>query len=793
MKLKSMKEIFKEKSKAYIAYKIAFALSIICAFTFSAFGQTSEKCFRGSVKDANGAAISGAEITLKNGKGKTVEKAKSDGAGEFALGCFDEGEYVLQISKEGMSPIEKNLSLKKGNLQISDIVLETKGVSETVTVEIEPAFVSSVSETATKTATPLRDVPQSVEIVNRQLLDSQGARSLQDALYNVTAVSVAQGEGRRDQFFIRGFSALGDQFIDGIRDDAPYYRDLSNIEQIEVVKGPSAVLFGRGSSGGIINRTTKRPNVFERIGSAEINFGSYGLKRGMIDFGQPIFQDKLAFRFVGSLEKTGSFRHFFFQDRYNIAPSLAWKPDAKTDVTFQFEFLNDERLPDRGIPSYLGRPVDVPVGTYYGFPDEDHITNRVASQAIRFERQINGFWTIRNFFRRIGNATDFYNTPTGAVSLVGGNLRVARSQYQGIFKQENYFNQTEIVGAVKTFGIEHTILAGVELGSQEKRSLIFRNGTASPVSLINPILTRPVNNGIATTDNNFTGKVFGIYFQDQIAFNKNWKALIGVRYDNFKQEIDDFLPVNVDLGRTDKQFSPRVGLVYQPNDWLSFYTSYTRSFQPSGENLSLAANNEELKPELTRNYEAGVKATFQPLKLNATVSIFRLDRNNIKTTDPLNPTQLILVGEQRTDGIEITVSGSPLDKLDVFAGYSLLDARITKSNNVSAGVSLQGKLAQLTPRNSGNVWLTYQLPKQFTLGFGGYARTKSYTSANNLVVLPGYARFDASLSWRSEKHYEIAFNLKNILNRRYFETSNGDNGILPGSPINGSVTLRYRW
>jgi catecholate siderophore receptor len=788
-----MRKIFDGKSPGYIAYKFLFTLLLILTFALSGFSQTPEKCFRGTVKDSTGALIVGAEITLKNGKGKTIDKAKTDAAGEFALDCFDEGEYTLNISKEGMSPIVKNLSLRKENLQVSDIVLDAQAVSETVTVEIEPAFVSSSTEAATKTLTALRDVPQSVEIVNRQLLDSQAARSLQDALYNVTAVSVAQGEGRRDQFFIRGFSAIGDQFIDGVRDDAQYYRDLSNIEQIEVVKGPSAVLFGRGSSGGIINRTTKKPNVFDRVGSAEFMLGSYGLKRGSLDFGQPVLQEKLAFRFVGSYEKTGSFRHYFFQDRYNIAPSATWKPTAKTDVTFQFEYLNDRRLPDRGIPSYLGRPVDVEIGTYYGFPEADHITNRVSSQALRFEHQINAFWTLRNVFRRTGNATDFYNTPPGAVSLVNGNLRVARSQYNGIFKQENYFNQTEAVGVVNTFGIQHTILAGVELGSQAKRSLVFRNGTAASVALVNPVLTRPVNNGAATTNNDFEGKVFGVYFQDQISFNKKWKALIGARYDNFKQEIDDLLPINVDLGRTDRQWSPRVGLVYQPNDWLSFYTSYTRSFQPSGENLSLAANNEELKPELTRNYEAGVKATFQPFRLNATLSVFRLDRNNIKTTDPLNPTQLILVGEQRTDGIELTVSGSPLKKLDVFAGYSLLDARITKSNNVSAGVPLQGKFAQLTPRHAGNLWLTYQLPKQFRFGFGGYARTKSYTSTNNLVTLPGYARFDASLAWRSERHYEIAFNLKNVFNKRYYETSNGDNGILPGAPLNGSVTLRYRW
>jgi catecholate siderophore receptor len=310
---------------------------------------------------------------------------------------------------------------------------------------------------------------------------------------------------------------------------------------------------------------------------------------------------------------------------------------------------------------------------------------------------------------------------------------------------------------------------------------------------LNPVLTKPVNTGVATTNTDFKADIFGVYLQDQITFNQNWKALIGIRYDNFEQTLDDLSAANIDLTRTDKNFSPRAGLVYQPNEWLSFYGSYSRSFQPSGENLSLAANNTELKPEMTRNYEAGIKATIQPWRLNTTLSVFRLDRDNIKTTDPINPAKLILVGEQRTDGIEMTIAGSPLHNLDFIAGYSLLDAEILKSNTVSNGVLLQGKLAQLTPRNSGNLWLNYQLPRGFRFGFGGYARSRSFTSANNLVVLPGYLRLDASFGWRSERHYEISFNLKNIANRKYYETSNGDNNILPGAPINGLISLRYRW
>ena len=797
-------------SKSVGVCKLVFLLVTLIVTSFNVFSQSGEKCFHGSVKDANKAVVIGANVVLRDAGGKVIERTFTDQNGEFRLGCFDSGEYVLTITNEGMSPVEKRIELARDGLKMTDIVLETSGISEVVHVEIEPAFVTSMSQAATRTATPLRDIPQSVEIVNRELIDSQAVRSLQDALYNVTAVSVAQGEGRRDQFFIRGFSAIGDQFVDGVRDDALYYRDLANIEQIEVVKGPSAALFGRGSSGGIINRVTKKPDLFERLGSFEAIFGTYGLKRGNFDLSSPIVKEKLAFRLVAALEETGSFRHYFREKRVNIAPSLSWKPSERTDITFQFEYLDDTRVPDRGIPSFRGRAINVPVGTYYGFPAEDELTNKVNSQALRFERKLSDFWTVRNNFRRTGYDTTYYNTYANGICLLqlsgscsgsipvdvseyDDRLRVGRGHYSGEFLQTNYFNQTEIVGVFETAGIQHTILGGIEFGIQNKRTTRYNNTVPEPVTLVNPVLNTRFSEGSIRNLNDFTGRTVGLYVQDQVSLSKSWKALIGVRYDDFDQKLDDQLAQNSDLNRTDKQWSPRVGIVYQPNETLSFYGSYSRSFQPSGENLSLASNNEQLGPELTRNYEAGVKATFQPLKLNATFAVYRLERNNIKTDDPLNPGTLILVGEQRTNGLEINFSGSPIAKFDFIAGYALLDARITRSNSSSGGVSLEGRFAQLTPRNSGNFWMTYQLPRQFRIGFGGNARSKTFASVNNLVALPGFARFDASVSWRSEKHYEFSFNLKNILNRKYIETAHSDNQIMPGSPINGSISLRYRW
>jgi catecholate siderophore receptor len=802
-----VREIIEGRRISSTIYKLPFLGLLVFVMAISTLSQSVGKCFEGTVKDANDAVIISADVLVKDSNGKTIERTRTDFEGKFRIGCFEKGLYVLNISSKGMATVEKKIQFSKEKAQVSEIVLETRGISEVVNVEIEPIYITSVSQSVTKTATPLFDIPQSVEIVNRQLIDSQAVRSMQDALSNVTAVSVAQGEGRRDQFFIRGFSAIGDQFVDGVRDDALYYRDLANIEQIEVVKGPSAALFGRGSSGGIINRVTKKPDLYQKLGSFETIFGSYGLKRGNFDFGAPIIGERLAFRFVAAVEDTGSFRHYFNEKRYNIAPSLAWKIDEKTDLTFQFEYLNDKRTPDRGIPSFRGRAIDVPIGTYYGFPTADEIQNKVDSQAVKIEHRLNTFWTLRNNFRRIGYDTDYYNTYSNGVCLlqtnnscstsIAGNisqsnsrLRVLRGQYSGKFKQKNYFNQTEIVGIVETAGIQHTLLAGFEYGLQNKETVRTNNTAPVPVTLLNANLSVRVADGTLRNFNQFNGRTLGFYFQDQLTFNKHWKALIGARFDNFRQELDDLLPANADLKRTDKQWSPRAGLVYQPSDWLSFYGSYSRSFQPSGENLSLAANDEELGPEQTRNYEAGIKATILPRKLNVNIAVFHLERDNIKTNDPLNVGQLILLGEQRTNGLEINFSGSPFDKFDFVAGYALLDARITKSNSFSGGVPLEGRFAQLTPRNSGNFWMTYKLLKQFRAGFGGNIRSKTFTSTNNLVALPGYARFDASVSWRSEKHYEIAFNFKNILNRKYIETAHNDNQIMPGAPINGSISLR---
>jgi catecholate siderophore receptor len=340
-------------------------------------------------------------------------------------------------------------------------------------------------------------------------------------------------------------------------------------------------------------------------------------------------------------------------------------------------------------------------------------------------------------------------------------------------------------------GMEHTFLVGVEYGHQTRDTVRF-NGTADPVSLIDPVLTPPQYSAIAGTDNEFRGSVAAGYVQDQIAIAPKWKAMVGARYDYFDQFLHDRRPAAEDLGRIDREWSPRAGLVYQPWFPVSFYGSFSRSFQPSGEGLSLATNNQELGPETTRNLEAGMKMELFRRALNTTVSVFNLQRNNIKTVDPLDPTQLVLAGKQRTNGVEISFNGRLGTNLDVYGGYAWLDGKILESNSLSAGVPIEGKRAGSVPLHSGNIWATYRFGSGFGFGGGVIYNDDRYVANDNTVTLPAFTRVDATLFWRKQ-HYDFAVNVRNLGNIRYYETAHANSQIYPGAHINATVTTRFRW
>lgn len=761
------------------------ALPLLLAFAFLSHAQTGS--ISGRVTDPAGAAVPDVKMQLQ---GAATREASTTAEGAYKFDGLGSGDYVIVVSHKGFLEMRRNVTVRNAPVTV-DLQIAPEPLRQSLTIVEQGAEgPATAAASATRTLTPLKEIPMSIQVVDRQLMEAQAAQSMQDAMRNVPGVSLHLGEARRDQVYIRGYNALRDMYVDGVRDDATYYRDLSGIEQIEVIKGPVSALYGRGAAGGIVNRVTKKPNPERPIVEGFATFGSYGTKRVGADLGLPLFDGKLAGRLTGATEDSGSHRHYYALDRFNIAPSLAWRPDANTDLLYQFEYVSDDRTPDRGVPSLNGRPAPVGPGLFYGTP-QDFIINRVRAQALTAERRINGRWTIRNTFRMTGHNATLSNSFPAGVTATAQGYRVSRSAYAHSTSQDNLFNQAETVGVVKWLGMTHTILGGYEFGHQEANTIRF-NGSAGAVDLYFPVLTPAVLPVTPTTNNGFRGNLHGIYMQDQITISHRWKALVGARHDSFKQVLDDFSPANKDLRRTDKQWSPRAGLVFLPRHWLSVYGSYSRSFIPSGDGLALAVNTEQLKPEFATNYEGGVKADLLGDRLSSTLSIFRLDRDNIRTIDPVNPNVLVQVGRQRTDGAEISLNGRITRNWRLTGGYAWLNASILKSNDLAAGRPIQGNRPAFIPLNTLTLWSNYNFNNGFGFGLGYYYQSNRFAGSDNTVLLPSNGRLDAGISYR-KRRYEISANIRNLTNSDFIETAHGNFQLYPVTPVSGLLTLRYRW
>ncbi|MGX9718001.1 TonB-dependent receptor [Janthinobacterium lividum] len=666
-------------------------------------------------------------------------------------------------------------------------------------------YVAATSASGTKTEMALRDVPQTINVVPAAVIRDQNAMSIQDIMKNIPGVGLSTGDGQRDQVFIRGFTAIGDQFVDGFRDDALYFRDLSNVERLEVIKGPAAVLYGRGSSGGLVNRITKKPGV--DITDVALSLTNTKGRRGEVDVGR--VGETVDWRFTGARELSDSYRDQQFINRTALAPSVAIRLSSATKLLLQGDYLEDRRLTDFGIPSYQGRPVAVDAGTYYGAAnarDADFSQSRVVSTAATLTHKFSDSLSLRNAFRYYDYHLDRNNTNiSGNVNEVKGTMSLGHAKLNR--DESGWFNQTELTQKLVTGTLRHEVLYGAEFGKQNKDASSWASTVvATNVSIFNPVLPQVNRSKLGARGDTFgTYDTAAAYVQDAISFSDEWKALAGLRYDRYKQQsrLANALGVTTaDLSRTDSAYSPRAGLVWQPGAAQSYYASWSRSFQPSGENFALAANNADLAPETTRNTEVGAKYDLWGGRANATVSLFRLERDNIKTSDPIT-NRIVPVGTQRTDGLELTFNADLHDGWKMMAGYAYLDATITDSiavdrsvnapgTTTASSVAIKGKRATLTARNTANLWLTKDLGHGFTVGGGANAVGSRFANPGNTVVLPGYVTADAMAAYRTGR-YEVQLNVNNIGDTRYIVSGHGSspNLSLPGAPRNVALTLRY--
>ena len=665
----------------------------------------------------------------------------------------------------------------------------------------ESGYKPEQSKAALKIDAPLRDVPQSINVVPQSVLRDQGADSLEDALKNVPGIGLSNGDGQRDQVTIRGFSAIGDQYIDGIRDDALYFRDMSNIERVEVIKGPAAVLYGRGSSGGLINSVTKKP-TFAPVQEVGVSFDSEGKRRTQFDAGWADQEQKnKAFRVTGALEDSDTFREDGFLERKALAPSAYFQLSDDLEINLGASYLYDKRLIDFGIPSLNGRPVDVGRDKRFGSADadQDYTRSEIFSLTAGIDYRINDAFTLSNTSRYYHYDLDRNNTlaHTDAnrfVTAPDGTLLVKLKRGNVQRKEDGWFNQTELKQNAMIAGLNHQLLYGVEFGRQEKDQQFYNQNDVARVPVYgDTLLPVPSQANRKTGDGLNTQETTGLYVQDLIELSPHWKALLGVRYDEFDQSFRDDLNGKAELERTDYTLSPRAGLVWQPDDAQSYYLSISRSYQPSGEMFQVSATNVELEPEQTTNYEIGAKWNLLQDRLMLTAAVFRLERTDIKTTDPINPAKLVLAGEQRTEGFETTFMGQLSDKWQLYGGYAFLDAEITKSNSKTNGVDNEGQVPTLTPRHSANLWAVRSLDTDWRVGMGANYVGSRYTALDNETEMPGYTTVDAALFYQQPK-WDAALRLFNVFDKEYYASAHGSVDLITsGAPRTLELSANYRF
>jgi catecholate siderophore receptor len=648
------------------------------------------------------------------------------------------------------------------------------------------------TSTATRTETPLRDVPQSVSIVTRELIADQSMQGMADVVRYVPGITMGQGEGHRDAPTIRGNSSTADFFVDGVRDDAQYLRDLYNVERVEALKGSNAMIFGRGGGGGVLNRVTKEAQwAPTRTLSAE--GGSFDHKRGTVDVGQG-FGTRVAARLNGMYENSGSFRERYELSRYGINPTVALAAGERTTLRAGYEFFNDERTVDRGIPSFAGRPSSAGIATFFGDPKVNHGTLRLHAATALVEHSLGAGATLRNRVRFADYEKFYQNSyPGGALNAAGTSVSLAA--YNHGSSRRNLFNQTDLAFAVETGPVRHTLLVGAEVGRQESdqiRNTGYFNNTATSfaVAFDNPSVVAPITFRQSATDadNSTVATVAAVYLQNQVELSRHLQAIVGVRYDRFNVDFHD-RRTGAGLDRADELVSPRAGLVLKPVAPLSFYGSYSVSYLPSSGDqfASLTATTATLEPERFTNRELGAKWDVRS-NFALAGALFRLDRTNTTAPDPADPSRTLQTGSQRTTGWELNASGSVTEGWQMVAGFSSQRARITSTT----AAAKEGQEVALVPHHTFSLWNRYQLHRALGVGVGIVRQSDMFAAIDNTVTLPGFTRADGALFVRLNSLVNAQVNVENLFDERYYATSHGNNNIMPGATRSLRVSLNMR-
>jgi catecholate siderophore receptor len=644
-----------------------------------------------------------------------------------------------------------------------------------------PRYQPEVSSTVRAPVAP-KDVPQSLTIVNEELMKDQGADNLRGALRNVPGITFEAGEGGRigDSIRLRGFSVSGDIYLDGIRDIAQYNRDTFNDDRIEVLRGSASMLFGRGSTGGVVNQVSKVPRL--NLGSeVDVTVGDGNYLRTTGDFNIKTSEtsalriDTMTTDWDGRADKAATRRR-------GVAGAYRWNIGEPDEFTIGFYHLDYKDKPDLGGRWLQGKPAPFPRDKWYGaesdyqrdsadmatlqhthnFADGSSLTTRVRDGQFKrdlWATQINGFpasVTQANF---------------------GPDTIVNRGTQTRAGNEHHTFLQTDYTTRRNWGGMWHDWLVGTDVARERSDRSGYTHVPVRPSTTVEEADNSPlVDTRVPVLLTRFRSTAVGVFAQDTIGLTEQWKLLLGLRWDRFSGTYDrsgNPAPNNTTLSRSDGVWSKRAGLMYQPDDRSNYYISYGTSFNTSGDLYQYDANTAKTPPESSRNIEIGAKWELLDGDLSVRTAVARTDKYNERNTDVNQATgEFLLSGARHTDSLEFEVSGRITPRWEVFGGVAFMNGVIDKAGSSAAAQATVGMNPGLTPRRQGNLWVAYALTERWRAGGGVTAISSQGPVSANAVALanraPGYAKWDAMLEYAVTQNQSLRLNVDNLLNKLYY-------------------------
>jgi catecholate siderophore receptor len=678
------------------------------------------------------------------------------------------------------------------NLSVPTTIFAQENSSDPEEIIVKGKVLYSDQVTALKTPVPIIDVPQTLSIVTDEDIRKQGFRELGDIVRYTPGVNTSQGEGHRDSVVFRGVRSTADFYLDGVRDDVQYYRSLYNLEQVEILRGPNALLFGRGGTGGIINRVTKKAVLNDAFGSFDMGADTFGAFDFAVDYNVQTGENS-ALRINFHSDTLENHRDYYDGDRYGFNPTLRVQISPQTTLDLSYEHADHERFIDRGVPTLNGEPVEAFEEIVFGDTDTNLTTLRAdiyrANVSHEFSDTQKG-----NFVVQYSDFAKMYKNYY-ASGYSGGDTFTADG-YKDPTERTNLIISGNIVNEFQTGSAKHTLLVGAEIIDTENENYRYNTffiTTEDDNEVFN--ISRPINFGVnaagVRTYNDFTAdlksstesdiEVTSFYIQDQIDVSDSFKIMLGGRFDSFDITVRD-VKNGTSESREDEEVSPRAGLIFKPQENLSLYVSYSESFLPrSGEQFkSLSSSSARLDPDVFESTEIGVKWDIRD-NLSFTISYFDSEQTQaVRDSDTGENSEI--VGLQ-VDGVEFELKGQVTDRLYLALGYSDLD-----------GETAKGGEPREIPEQTASLWATYEVNEQFGIGLGITHQGESNIKNDKPgLILPDYTRLDFAAYYDLADDLSVQLNVENLTDELYFPHSHSTHQASVGEPLNARVSLRKRF